>query len=134
MLLLPLRAKATPKILTAQSRCHCKFLACCNNLRASYNVFVMLLKAIYGIVTSGFIYEQNNHVAFVDKETKRSEAFHSMMDFIKECKCSNAMLHGQTIYYVIVEQMWTSVRYTPESKTHSVVINDINGETVRAVY
>ena len=48
--LLPLQAMATPKILTAQNRCHCKFSSCCNNLWASGNVFVMLLKAIYGIM------------------------------------------------------------------------------------
>ena len=51
--LLPFLAKATPKILTAQNRCHCTFSACCNNLWASGNVFVMLLKAIYGVVIIG---------------------------------------------------------------------------------
>ena len=86
---------------------------------------------------TGFIYEQNNHVAFVDKSatTEPRKAFHPMMDFITECKCSYAMLHAPTIYCEIVEQMWTSARYNPESKTLSVVINDvsynIDGETVR---
>ena len=88
------------------------------------------------VCTTGFTYEQNNHVAFVDKEDKQSEAFHPMMDFIKECKCSYAMFHAPTIYCEIVEQMWTSARYNLESKTLSVVINnvsyDITGETVRA--
>ena len=48
--LLPFLAMATPKILTVENRCHCTFSACCNNLWASGNVFVMLLKAIYGVV------------------------------------------------------------------------------------
>ena len=83
-----------------------------------------------------FIYEQKNQVAFVDKEGKRSEAFHSSMDFIKECKCSYAMLHAPTIYCKIVEQMWTSARYNPLSKTLSIMINNVNyditGDTVGA--
>ena len=86
--------------------------------------------------TTGFIYEQNNHVAYMDKEAKKTEAFHTMMNFIKKCKCSYAMLHAPTIYCEIVEQMWTSARYNPDSKTLSVMINnvnyDINGEVVRA--
>ena len=84
---------------------------------------------------TGFIYEQNNHVAYVDKEVKKTEAFHTMMDFIKECKFSYAMLHAPTIFCEIVEQMWTSARYDPTSKTLSVIINgvsyNIDGETVR---
>ena len=82
----------------------------------------------------GFIYEQNNHVAYVDKDGKNAEAFHTMMDFIKECKFSYAMLHAPTIFCEIVEQMWTSARYDPTSKTLSVTINDvgynIDGETL----
>ena len=85
--------------------------------------------------STGFIYEQNNHVAYVDKEGKKTEAFHTIMDFIKECKFSYAMLHAPTIYCEIVEQMWTSAKYDSASKTLSVVINDaiynIDGETVR---
>ena len=46
--LLPFQAKARPKILTSQNCCHCIFSACCNNLWAFGNVFVILLKAIYG--------------------------------------------------------------------------------------
>ena len=88
------------------------------------------------ISQAGFVYEQNNHVAYVDKEGKHSAAFHTMMDFIKECKLSYAMLHAPTIYCEIVEQMWTSGRYDSTSKTLSVSINgtsyNINGETVRA--
>ena len=84
---------------------------------------------------TGFIYEQNNHVAYVDKDGKNAEAVHTMMDFIKECKFSYAMLHAPTIFCEIVEQMWTSARYDPTSKTLSVIINgvsfNIDGETVR---
>ena len=86
---------------------------------------------------TGFIYEQNNHVAFVHKSatTEPRKAFHPMMDFITECKCSYAMLHAPTIYCEIVEQMWTSARYNPESKSHIVSINGndyaVNGEVVR---
>ena len=75
---------------------------------------------------TGFIYEQNNHVAYVDKEGKKTEAFHTIMDFIKECKFSYAMLHAPTIYCEIVEQMWTSARYDSASKTLSIVINDVS--------
>ena len=67
---------------------------------------------------------------------KKTEAFHTMMDFIKECKCSNAMLHAPTIFCEIVEEMCTSARYNPDSKTLSVMINNVNyvidGEVVRA--
>ena len=52
------------------------------------------------------------------------------------CKCSYAMRHAPKIYCEIVEQMWTSARYNPESKTLLVMINNVNyditGETVRA--
>ena len=72
----------------------------------------------------------------MDKEAKKTEAFHTMMDYIKECKCSYAMLHAPTIYCEIVEQMWTSARYNSDSKTLTVRINNedyvINGEVVRA--
>ena len=65
---------------------------------------------------------------------KKTEAFHTMMDFIKECKCSNAMLHAPTIFCEIVEQMWASARYDSGTKTLSVMINNvsynINGDTV----
>ena len=87
--------------------------------------------------STGFVYKQNHHVAFVDRDAtaKRGKAFHPMMDFIKECKCSYAMLHASTIYCEIVEQMWTSARYNPESKTLIVSINGneyaITGEVVR---
>ena len=85
---------------------------------------------------TGFIYEQNNHVAYVDKEAKKTDAFHTMMDFIKECKCSYAMLHAPTIFCEVVEEIWTSARYNPDSKILSVSINNVNyditGEIVRA--
>ncbi|KAL1808707.1 hypothetical protein ACET3Z_025697 [Daucus carota] len=59
-----------------------------------------------------------------------------LLDFIKECKFSYAMLHAPTIYCEIVEQMWTSATYDSGTKTLSVMINNIsyniNGETVRA--
>ena len=84
---------------------------------------------------TGFIYEQNNHVAYVDKTGNKTAAFHTVMDFIKECKFSYAMLHAPTIFCEIVEQMWTSARYDSGTKTLTVMINDvnynINGETVR---
>ena len=83
---------------------------------------------------TGFVYEQNNHVAYVDKDGKHSAAFNTMMDFIKECKFSYAMLHAPTIFCEIVEQMWTSGRYDSTSKTLSVSINgtnyNIDGEIV----
>ena len=85
---------------------------------------------------TGFVYEQNNHVTYVDKDGKHSAAFHTMMDFIKECKFSYAMLRVPTIFCEIVEQMWTSGRYDSTSKTLSVSINgtsyNIDGEIVRA--
>ena len=89
------------------------------------------------VSATGFTYEQNNHVAFVDKSatTKPGKAFHPMMDFISECKCCFAMLHAPTIYCEIVEQMWTFVRYNTETKTLTVVINGnefaVTGEVVR---
>lgn len=84
-----------------------------------------------------FTYKQNNHVAFVDKSaiTEAETAFHPMMDFITECKCSFAILHAPTIFCEIVEQMWTSARCNTYSKTLTVVINGneyaVTGEVVR---
>ncbi|KAL8156757.1 hypothetical protein AgCh_001747 [Apium graveolens] len=46
---------------------------------------------------SDFVYEKNNFVALVEKNEAHSD-YHKMMDFIKKCKLSYAMLEAPTIY------------------------------------
>ncbi|KAL8157573.1 hypothetical protein AgCh_002327 [Apium graveolens] len=46
---------------------------------------------------SGFVYEKNNFVALVEKNEAHTD-YHKMMDFIKNCKLSYAMLEAPTIY------------------------------------
>ena len=77
------------------------------------------------ISATGFIDEQNDYVAFVNKSatTEPGKVFHPMMDFISECKYLYSMLHAPTIYCEIVEQMWTSARYNSNTKTLTVTIN-----------
>ena len=56
---------------------------------------------------TGFVYEKNNFVALVDK-TGAHEDYHTMMDFIRSCKLSYAMLESPTIYCEVVEEVWTT--------------------------
>ncbi|KAL8119603.1 hypothetical protein AgCh_016924 [Apium graveolens] len=73
----------------------------------------------------GFIYEKNNFVALVNKEIPASEDFHKMMDFVKGCKLSYAMLESPTIYCKVVEEIWTTAVYQSTDKTINFTLKEL---------
>ena len=82
---------------------------------------------------SGFIYEKNNFVALVAKNEAHSD-YHKMMDFIKNCKLSYAMLEAPTIFCEVVEEIWTTaefnsmdmtISFTLKGKTHCINCDDL---------
>ena len=71
---------------------------------------------------TGFIYEKNNFTALVNKGIQHSSDYHKMMDFVKKCKLSYAMLESPTIFCEVVEEMWTTATYNSTDKTtHSLL-------------
>ena len=54
---------------------------------------------------TGFIYEKNNFVSFVDKAAVEEKQLHKMMDFIKASQLSHAILSTPTIYHEVVEEL-----------------------------
>ena len=65
---------------------------------------------------TGFIYEKNNFAALTEKNGTHQD-FHPMMDFIKECKLSYAMLETPIIYCEVVEEIWTSAEFNSTDLT-----------------
>ena len=65
---------------------------------------------------TGFVYEKNNFVSLVEKDGAH-EDYHKMMDFIKGCKLSYAMLEAPTIYCEVVEEIWTTVVFNQTDLT-----------------
>ena len=65
---------------------------------------------------SGFIYEKNNFIALVEKNEAHSD-YHKMMDFIKNCKLSCAMLEAPTIYCEVIEEIWTTAEFNSTNMT-----------------
>ena len=65
---------------------------------------------------TGFIYEKNNFVALVEMDGAHAD-YHKMMDFIKNCKLSYAMLEAPTIFCEVVEEVWTTAVYNPNDVT-----------------
>ncbi|MGI4673406.1 hypothetical protein ACR2XN_28485 [Klebsiella pneumoniae] len=86
---------------------------------------------------TGFIYEKNNFVAYVDTEQAPSD-FHKMMEFIKHCKLSYAMLEAPTIYCEVVEEMWTSASFDSKNETLSFSIKNteyiVNSDVMLACF
>lgn len=56
--------------------------------------------------STGFIYEQNNFMAYVDTTSEYTE-FQGMMEYIKY-KLSYAMLEAATIYCEVIEEIWST--------------------------
>ncbi|KAL8093469.1 hypothetical protein AgCh_035374 [Apium graveolens] len=87
---------------------------------------------------SGFIYEKNNFVALVNKEIPQSGDFHKMMDFVKGCKLSYAMLESTTIYCEVVEEIWTTAVYQSFDKTITFTLKGkqfyINSDIIKACF
>ena len=81
-----------------------------------------------------FIYEKNNFVAFTDT-TQVPVEFHHLMNFIKNCKLSHAMLASPALYCEVIEAYWTSARYDAGSKTLTYTYNyvdfSITGKDIR---
>ncbi|KAL8147280.1 hypothetical protein AgCh_004848 [Apium graveolens] len=71
---------------------------------------------------TGFIYEKNNFTALVNKGIQQSEDYHKMMDFMKNCKLSYAMLESPTVYCEVVEETWTTAIYNSTDKTITLTI------------
>lgn len=59
------------------------------------------------MTASGYIYEKNNFISLVDTSAA-PEIYHKMMEFIKNCKLSYAMLEAPVIYCEVVEEIWAS--------------------------
>ena len=57
-------------------------------------------------------------MAYVDVASAPSE-FHKMMEFVKNCKLSYAMLEAPTIYYEVMEEIWTSAIFDSKNETIS---------------
>ena len=74
------------------------------------------------VSSGGYIYEQNNFVAFTDT-TQVPIEFNHLMDFIKSCKLSHAMLASPVLHCEVIEAFWTSTRYDDSSKTLSFPLN-----------
>lgn len=76
-------------------------------------------------------------MAYVDTTTEYAE-FHGMMVFIKKCKPSHDILEAPTIYYEVVEEMWTSAEFDSGNKVLSFSLkgNDyfINDDVMNACF
>ena len=71
--------------------------------------------------STGFIYEKNNFVAYVDVSNAPSD-FHKMMEFINNCKLKYAMLESPTIFCEVVEEIWTTAIFDSKDETISFYV------------
>ncbi|KAK1385076.1 hypothetical protein POM88_022811 [Heracleum sosnowskyi] len=83
----------------------------------------------------GFIYEKNNSIPFVVKESPNI-IFFKMMDFMKNCKLSYAMFHSAPLYNEIIEEIWTSCEYSGTNCTLQFTIQGkeyiVNSDVLQA--
>ncbi|KAK1387195.1 hypothetical protein POM88_015373 [Heracleum sosnowskyi] len=83
----------------------------------------------------GFIYEKNNSIPFVVKESPNN-IFFKMMDFMKNCKLSYAMFHSTPFYNEIIEEIWTSCEYSGTNCTLQFTIQGneyiVNSDVLQA--
>lgn len=63
-----------------------------------------------------YIYELNNFMAFVNT-TNDPQEFHGLMEFIKDCKLSYAMLEAPTIYCEVMEEIRSVFMYDSGNNT-----------------
>lgn len=84
---------------------------------------------------NGFVYEQNNFTALVEKQGAPLE-FHTMMDFISNCKLGYAMLESPILYCEIVEEVWTIAVFDSGNKVLTFNVNgkpfSVNNDMVTA--
>lgn len=66
-------------------------------------------------------------MAYVDTTTEYGE-LHEMMEYIKKCKLSYAMLESPTIYCEVDEDIWTSAIFNSGNKylTFTLKVNDFS--------
>ena len=87
---------------------------------------------------TSFIYEKNNFTALVNKGIQLSSDYHKMMDFVQGCKLNYAMLESPTIYYEVVEEIWTTAVYNSTDKTITFTIKGkefcVNSDIVKACF
>ena len=85
-----------------------------------------------------FIYEKNNFTTLVNKGIQQSDDYHKMMDFVKNCKLNYAMLESPTIFYEVVEEMWTTTTYNSTDKKITLTIKGkefcINSDVIKACF
>ncbi|KAK1384072.1 hypothetical protein POM88_021807 [Heracleum sosnowskyi] len=85
--------------------------------------------------SGGFIYEKNNSIPFVVKESP-NRIFHKMMDFLVNCKLSYAMFHSTPLYNEIIEEIWTSCEYSGTNCTLQFTIQGkeyvVNSDVLQA--
>ncbi|KAK1392282.1 hypothetical protein POM88_011338 [Heracleum sosnowskyi] len=83
----------------------------------------------------GFIYEKNNSIPFVVKESP-NRIFFKMMDFMMNCKLSYAMFHSTPLYNEIIEEIWTSCEYSGTNCTLKFTIQGneyiVNSDVLQA--
>ncbi|KAK1379096.1 hypothetical protein POM88_025840 [Heracleum sosnowskyi] len=79
----------------------------------------------------GFIYEKNNSIPFVVKESP-NKIFHKMMDFLVNCKLSYAMFHSTPLYNEIIEEIWTSCEYSGTNCTLQFTIQGSSSASQKA--
>lgn len=66
---------------------------------------------------ASYTHEKNNFVTMADKTVPNSEAYHTMMDFMKACPLSYAMCAAPVIYYEVVEEIWSTAVYDDDDVT-----------------
>ncbi|KAK1397032.1 hypothetical protein POM88_006895 [Heracleum sosnowskyi] len=85
----------------------------------------------------GFIYEKNNSIPFVVKESP-NRIFHKMMDFLMNYKLSYAMFHSTPLYNEIIEEIWTSCEYSGTNCTFQFTIQGkeyiVNSDVLQACH
>lgn len=77
------------------------------------------------VLTISFTYELNNIVAF-SNTNEAPKLFHHIKKFNSVCNLSFVMLEAPRIYYEIVEEVWTSARYSEidnSIKNESYIVN-----------
>lgn len=84
-----------------------------------------------------FICEQNNFVTYVDTASEHSE-FHGMIEYIKKCRLSYTMLEAPTLYYEVIEEIWTNAEYNSGNKVLTFILkgteHSINSDVINASF
>ncbi|XP_074327700.1 uncharacterized protein LOC141665611 [Apium graveolens] len=89
------------------------------------------------ISQTGYVYEENNLVAPVDKSVVH-EDYHKMMEFISNCNLKYSMLKAPVIYCEVVEEIWNTAIFDSKDMTltFTLQINNyfINSDVVQSCF